>query len=219
MRTIFGFMTAVSIAFLGCMTASSHSELYHQRASLFKVLPVTSNDIVFVGNSITHGCEWHELFDNPAVKNRGINGDVIAGIRERIDPVVEGHPRKIFLMGGVNDISHNLSADSIGLAMGELIDYIRMKSPETRLYVQACLPINNFFGRYKLLKGKEDVVRAYNRILKSMAAEKGYTFIDTYSLFADADGNLDHSCTNDGLHLMGNAYMRWRDFLLPYINE
>ena len=74
-------------------------------------------------------------------------------------------------------------------------------------------------SRYKLLKGKEDVVRAYNRILKSMAVEKGYTFIDTYSLFADADGNLDRSFTNDGLHLMGNAYLRWRDFLLPYINE
>lgn len=199
--------------------AAPHNELYYQRASLFEVLPVTSEDIVFVGNSLTHGCEWHELFAMPNVKNRGINGDIIQGIRERIDPVVKGAPAKIFLLAGVNDISHNIDADSLGRAMGELIDYIRTKTPDTKLYVQSCLPINNSFGRYKAIFGKEQVVRDYNAILKQMADEKGYTFINAYDLFVDADGNLDRQYTNDGLHLMGNAYLKWRDYLLPYINE
>lgn len=33
----------------------------------------------FLGNSITNGCEWAELFQNKNVKNRGISGDICMG--------------------------------------------------------------------------------------------------------------------------------------------
>lgn len=35
-----------------------HSTFYEQRASLFEVLPTDPQDIIFLGNSITNGCEW-----------------------------------------------------------------------------------------------------------------------------------------------------------------
>ena len=35
-----------------------------QRRDLFDVLPVRSNDIIFLGDGLTDGCEWAELFDN-----------------------------------------------------------------------------------------------------------------------------------------------------------
>lgn len=194
-------------------------ELYGQRASLFELLPITSEDIVFVGNSLTHGCEWHELFNMPNVKNRGINGDIIEGIDQRIAPVLKGKPKKIFLLVGVNDVSHNLTADSIATATGKLIDRIRRESPETRLYVQSLLPINNSFRRYKNIFGKEQVIRDINTRLSAMADEKGFTWINVRPIFADKDDNLDPQFTNDGLHLLGPAYLCWRDFLLPYINE
>ena len=53
----------------------AQSEYNFQRRSLFEKLPVTSKDIVFLGNSITDGGEWNELLANPRVKNRGISGD------------------------------------------------------------------------------------------------------------------------------------------------
>lgn len=194
-------------------------ELYAQRASLFELLPIGSEDIVFVGNSLTHGCEWAELFSMPNVKNRGINGDIIEGINQRIEPVLKGKPAKIFLLVGVNDVSHNLSADSIATAAGKLIDRIRTESPETRLYVQSLLPINNSFKRYKNIFGKEQVIRDINSRLAAMADEKGFTWVNCRPIFADADDNLDPQYTNDGLHLLGTAYLAWRDFLLPYILE
>ena len=42
--------------FTAC-TAFAQSEYNLQRRSLFEVLPVYSSDIVFLGNSITDGCE------------------------------------------------------------------------------------------------------------------------------------------------------------------
>jgi len=194
-------------------------ELYGQRASLFELLPVDSKDIVFVGNSLTHGCEWSELFGMPNIKNRGINGDIIEGINQRIGPVLRGKPAKIFLLVGVNDVSHNLSADSIATAAGKLIDRIRTESPETKLYVQSLLPINNSFRRYKNIFNKEQVIRDINAKIKAMAEQKGFTWINCRPIFADANDNLDPQFTNDGLHLLGQAYLAWRDFLMPYILE
>ena len=44
----------------------AQSEYNFQRRSLFEKLPVTSKDIVFLGNSITDGGEWNELLANPS---------------------------------------------------------------------------------------------------------------------------------------------------------
>ena len=194
-------------------------ELYAQRASLFELLPVTSEDIVFVGNSLTHGCEWAELFGMPNIKNRGINGDIIEGINQRIGPVLKGKQKKIFLLCGVNDVSHHLSVDSISKAYLRLIDRIRTESPETKLYVQSMLPINNSFKRYKNIFDKEQVIRDINAIIAASADEKGFTWINSRPIFADAEDNLDANYTNDGLHLLGPAYLAWRDLLLPYVLE
>ncbi len=217
MRKLLTLLFLASVLLAGAQ--KKYTELYYQRASLFEILPVDSTDIVFVGNSLTHGCEWHELFGMPNIKNRGINGDVVQGVFERIDPVVKGHPKKIFLLTGVNDVSHNLTADSIATALGKLIDYIRVNTPQTRLYVQSLLPINNSFGRYKAIFGKEQVIRDINVKLAAMAEEKGFVWINTYPIFADENGNLDSRYTNDGLHLLGNGYIHWKNFLLPYVKE
>lgn len=196
-----------------------YTELYYQRASLFETLGVDSTTIVFLGNSLTHGCEWHELLKMPNVVNRGINGDIVEGIGERIGSVVNGHPAKIFLMTGANDVSHDLTPDSIVTAVSELIDYIKQQSPSTRIYLQSMLPINNSFGRYKAMAGKEDTIRRINSLLQPLAAEKGIRWINLYPYFCDNEGNLRKDFTNDGLHLLGPAYLVWRDIVMPYVQE
>jgi len=75
---------------------SLFSTYYHQRVSHFKTLPHSSKDIIFLGNSITDGAEWSEMFDNNYVKNRGISGDVSAGIINKLDEVLSVPPQKFF---------------------------------------------------------------------------------------------------------------------------
>lgn len=196
-----------------------YTELWGQRAVLFDELGCDSTNIVMLGNSLTHGCEWHEIFNNPKVLNRGIIGDVVPGITERIDAVVEGKPAKIFLLSGANDVSHDLSADSIAANYAVLIDIIRQRTPDTKLYVQSTLPINNSFNRYKNLAGKEQVIRDLNKHLAAMADEKGYTWIDLTDIFADENGNLRADWSNDGLHILAPGYKAWAECIRPYINE
>ena len=199
---------------------NEYHEFYYQRSTLFEMLPVDSDDIVFLGDSQTNGCEWHEMLGNPNVKNRGISSDVIQGFADRVQPIIDGRPAKLFILGGVNDISHDLTPDSIATAMRNLIVKVRKGAPSTKIYLQSLLPIDNSFRRYKAMTGKESVIVETNKLLKKVAEETGATWIDLYSRMVDpATGNMRKGLTNDGLHLLGAGYAVWRDAVLPYVEE
>ena len=212
----------MAVATLSCMAQKKpvNPDVYYaRRATLFDLLPVYSSDIIMLGNSLTDGAEWNELFDNCHVKNRGIVGDIIPGFFERLEPILKGQPRKIFIMGGVNDISHGVSTDSIVSAMTQVVTTIQARCPKTEIYVQSMLPFNNDVRLWKLLKGREQVVVDGNKGLESMCQRLGVTFINLYPLFVGENGKMKPEYTNDGLHLMGGAYLIWRDALLPYIRK
>ena len=212
----------MAVATLSCMAQKKpvNPDVYYaRRATLFDLLPVYSSDIIMLGNSLTDGAEWNELFDNCHVKNRGIVGDIIPGFFERLEPILKGQPRKIFIMGGVNDISHGVSADSIVSAMTQVVTTIQARCPKTEIYVQSMLPFNNDVRLWKLLKGREQVVVDGNKGLESMCQRLGVTFINLYPLFVGENGKMKPEYTNDGLHLMGGAYLIRRDALLPYIRK
>ena len=54
------FFVLLSIS--GFSQERKYSTFYEQRASLFDELKVEQSDIIFLGNSITNGAEWAELF-------------------------------------------------------------------------------------------------------------------------------------------------------------
>ncbi len=198
---------------------SPYGAYYGQRNSLFEALGVDSTSIVFVGNSITNFCEWHELLRNPDVVNRGIGSDIVQGVEDRMTAFTDGQPAKIFLMIGINDVSHELTADSIAGAILRLTEKIHKATPRTQIYLQSMLPINNSFGMYKRLVGREHVVRDINAILAEKAADAGATWINLTPVFADENGNLRAEFTNDGLHLLAPGYFAWRDALQPYLKD
>ena len=197
--------------------AQANQDVYYaRRATLFEQLPVGKKDIIMLGNSLTDGAEWNELMRNSHVKNRGIVGDIIQGYYERMEPILKGQPKKIFILGGVNDVSHDVSGDSIARAMEKLIVLIKTRTPRTKIYLQSMLPFNNDVRLWKLLKDREQVVVDGNRALKEVARRQGVTWIDLYPLFVDDNGRLKAEYTNDGLHLMGPAYLVWRDAIKKY---
>lgn len=208
-------IAAVSVSVGVC----AQDEYWHQRVSLFDKLPVTENDIVFLGNSITDGGEFQELFDMENVLNRGIRSDRINGVRKRLDQVVNGHPKMIFLLIGINDVADTRQTSASIADMYEtLIRDIREKSPQTQLYVQSVMPINNDFKRYKSLLGRESVIPALNERLQKIALDNGAVYIDLWPVLADSGtGKMRKNFTNDGLHLSGAGYKAWTEALRPYV--
>ncbi len=210
-------VVVVALMGLTAMAQANQDPYYARRATLFEELPIGKKDIVMLGNSLTDGGEFNELLNNRHVKNRGIVGDIIQGLIDRIDPIIKGQPNKLFIMTGVNDISHDVSADSIARAMEKLIVMVKEGSPRTKIYLQSLLPFNNDVREWKLLKGRDHVVVEANALLEQVARRQGVTWINLYPLFVDDQGRLRADLTNDGLHLMGKGYLIWRDAIKPYI--
>lgn len=192
-----------------CCLPVRADEYWDQKTSLFDVLPVNSDDIVFLGNSITDGGEFAELFGMPNIKNRGIRSDVITGVEKRLTQVTSGCPAKIFLLIGINDVSHGLTVDQLATRYERLVKKIREQTPQTRLYIQSVMPINNDFNRYKNLKGREKVIPALNLRLQTIAARNGAEYVDLSKTLESTPNKLNPKYTNDGLHLNGPGYRAW----------
>ncbi len=192
---------------------------YDQRYSLFQVLPDTSGEIIMLGNSITNGANWSELFNNPNVKNRGISADNTFGILHRLEEVTASQPKKIFLLIGINDISKETPVEVIINNYRRIIELIQQDSPDTRLYLQSLFPTSNEFDHFPKAHNKEKEIEAVNQGIEKLAADYGATFIDLHPHFLDEHGKLSKQFTNDGLHLMGEGYLHWARILRPYIEE
>jgi lysophospholipase L1-like esterase len=223
------FMKAL-LLFIGCLSglqlsaqspARVYFPRYYERVEQFRnEAPVTSEDIVFLGNSLTENGKWSEYFPLRKIVNRGIIGDEALGIYDRLYQILPGKPKKIFLQTGANDVSHDLPVDSIVERIAMIVDKIRGESPGTQLYLQGSLPINESFKRYRKLTGKTDVFPELNECLADLAASRGVVFINLFPLFTWEGTNiLRKDLTNDGLHLKENGYEIWRKAIADYVME
>jgi len=198
-----------------------HSTFYYDRKSHFESLYNTENEIIFLGDSITHLCEWAELFQNHRIKNRGIGGDRTDGVFLRLDEVVSSLPNKIFIMIGINDLGHGIKVSDIVSNSEKIVRYILNKSPDTQIYLQSVLPINdklyNFL--YKGAKATNEKIIKLNKQLEDLASELGVRHIDLSSFFIDDKNQLDEQFTADGLHLNGKAYLVWKNAIKQYVNN
>jgi lysophospholipase L1-like esterase len=196
------------------LDSSYQTTYYNQKLTLFRLLPDTKGEIVFLGNSITDIGEWSEIWQNPKVKNRGISGDITFGVLARLDEVLSSKPKKLFVMIGVNDIARNIPDAMILSNYRRLIDRVQIESPRTQLIMQSVLPTNDEFKPFKNHYGKDDRIRAVNAGMQALCADLGVAYVDLYSRFLDASGKLDKQYTNDGLHLNGAGYMLWKKILI-----
>ena len=176
----------------------AQNEYNYQKRSLFEQLPIRGNDIVFLGNSITDGCEWAELFNNRHIKNRGISADRSGWLLDRLDPIVK-------------EVAANI---------GKLLDRFAEESPWTKIYVQSILPVNGVDTKAKAKnhwkKGAE-IIEA-NKLIEALCeGRKNVLYIDVYSALVDQKGMLDQRYTNDGLHLMGEGYLAWKEVIEKYV--
>lgn len=220
MKMIPLLLMALSLAFPLSAQNRTYPTFWHQRVSLFEKLSVNKDDILFVGNSITNGGEWAELFHNPKVKNRVISGDICMGVYDRLLSMLKGRPAKIFLMIGINDLGRGTSPDSIVCQTDRILGKIQNESPETAIYLQSILPVNESFGMFEGHTRQREIIAPLNLRLKQLAEKRKVIYIDLYSHFVEpGTDKLNPAYSNDGLHLMGAGYLKWAELVKPYIDK
>ena len=208
-------------------------DFYHKKLSEFKVSPVGFNKIVFLGNSITQGLLRHtDKLSGNNIVNRGISGDHTDGVLARLEEIIHYKPKAVFLLIGVNDLfEDNRSrpertpeyvADNIFL----ISDIINKKSPNTKIYTQTIIPINN--NQYLTEKPNieflhvdyspsiNEQINEVNKILKSNLS---LNIIDLHSTFLNEDLQLNPKFSTDGVHLNDLGYQNWIDIINPILKD
>lgn len=201
--------------------APATNEYNEMKRGLFKVLAQSPDDIIFFGDSITDRCEWIDLFCNPNIRNRGISGDRVRWMFDRYRQTAEGHPAKLFFMGGVNDLNSKTKSHDVVIMIAELITRFHAISPETKIYIQSMLPMNLDNPKQAKFKGSSinERIDNCNRWLQTWCAENGYTFINLAPAFKQEDGQLNEAFTLDGIHPNGLGYLVWKDLIEGYVEE
>jgi lysophospholipase L1-like esterase len=187
---------------------------YDQKLSMFQTMPDRAGEVVWLGDSITDGGEWSELFPGVVTLNRGISADNTFGILYRIREITRRKPRKVFLLIGINDIARGIPDSVILYNYRRIVDSIRWQSPATQLYVQSLLPTNNAYSDFKNHQNKTEHIDYINGQLRQLCLQRKLVYVDLHAAFADKEGKLNSRYTNDGLHLTGAGYQRWKEVLL-----
>lgn len=218
----FNLFSKIVNKFIKSNTAPSilEDKYYLNKVDIFKSLPNSENEVIFVGDSITDMGEWDELFSNVNTINRGISSDTTEGVINRLDEIIESNPKKIFLMVGINDIGNGLGTKQISDNYLSIIKYIKNHSPNTSVYIQSVLPCNSNLmeDNNRNAKRTTENISELNSSLKSITESENVTYVDLYSLFLK-DGEMNENYTSDGIHLSGKGYSVWKENIEQYFSN
>jgi lysophospholipase L1-like esterase len=191
---------------------------WNERRSHFRELePKQHGAIVFFGDSITQGWsdDFRGKFPKLNVANRGISGDTTRGLLARMDEdVLSLDPRAIVLLIGTNDIGIGLSPEDIAGNIKLLLKEISANNSKVPIVLCLVMPSSEKKDR------PADKIQKLNKLLtEAVASNKQVTVVDTYKLFADAEGDAKLEEFPDLLHPNDAGYEKWRAALEPVLDK
>ena len=210
------------LAVLLCTAAAIFADgpFRNHRYDSFKALNVTSDNILFIGNSITDMHCWPEVFKTSTgeylpIVNRGNSGTYSTEQSDNLESYINGKPKKVFMMIGTNDIATsgglNFSPEQVLAYVKSIVTRIHARSPQTKVYLYSILK-NNTSNRVEAPWLKA------NQLTKAYAdATDKVTYIDLYDKLASvANGG---TWSYDNLHLTAGAYQAWCETICQYLQE
>jgi lysophospholipase L1-like esterase len=170
---------------------------------------------VFLGDSTTQG--WGDniggAFPGAKVANRGISGDTTRGVLIRLkEDVLSLKPRGIVLLIGTNDLEEGADPETIAGNLKLILAEIKKHDP--KLPVVLC----QIFPSTAKLKRPAEKIKKLNELYA--AAVKGdaqITFVETWLLFANAEGDAKPEEFPDLLHPNAAGYEKWASAIRPIL--
>lgn len=194
----------------GPQAQPERSSYWRERTALFRTLP--RHAVVMIGDSLTDGAEWAELFPGQDIANRGIDSDTSDGVLARLDDIVAAKPRQAFVMIGINDFADGgREVDAVFATYRAIVS--RLERAGVRVVVQSTLPCNEAKGRWKSCAAINGKIAQLNARLATLASAR-VAFVDLRPALA-AGAELNGELTFDGVHLNGEGYRRWQHAIAP----
>ncbi|MEC5126527.1 GDSL-type esterase/lipase family protein [Verrucomicrobiales bacterium BCK34] len=163
--------------------------------------------VVFFGDSITQG--WGDdmkgAFGGMKVANRGISGDTTRGMLIRLqEDVLSLNPSAVVMLMGTNDLEEGANAEQIAGNVKLIIAAMKKH--------RADLPIvlNLVFPSSETKKRPADEIKRINESLAAVVkGDDQITVVDTWTLFANENGDAKELEFPDLLHPNELGYAKW----------
>jgi lysophospholipase L1-like esterase len=169
--------------------------------------------VVFLGDSITQGWgdDFRHAFEGMKAANRGISGDTTRGMLVRLaDDVIALEPRGVVMLMGTNDLDEGATPATIAGNVKLILAELKLHNPEMPIVLCAVFPSSATKNR------PAEKIRELNRLLAKAAEENPQvTFIDTWTLFANKEGDAKLAEFHDLLHPNEIGYRKWAAAVRP----
>jgi len=196
----------------GTPRPSQPSSYWDEKKSFFDAFGSYAS-VVMIGDSLTDGAEWREVFPGVAVVNRGVDGDTTAGVLRRMESITSARARKAFIMIGINDFKEGRSVDAALQDYRSIVS--RLSESGMKVYIQSTLACNEAKAEWISCAAIQGKIRDLNRRLAGLASAR-VTFIDINAGLS-GPGGLKPELTYDGVHLNGEGYRIWRDAISKFV--
>lgn len=166
-------------------------------------------DVLFLGDSITHGFEnnyvWNYHFKDLKVLNAGISSDRVEHMLWRVQQglIKKSQPKVVVLLGGINNLGM-ASPEYTAAGIATIIEEIRKDSPGTKILLQGVFPA----GKLKSDK-KRARIKTLNSLLAGYHNGSDVVYIDFGNKFLNADKSISRKIMFDYLHLTSKGYHIW----------
>lgn len=172
--------------------------------------------IVFLGDSITQGwgANLGDSFPGMKVANRGISGDTTRGMLLRLSgDVLALDPRAVVMLMGTNDLEERDSPESIAANVREIIR--RLEAHDPKLPILLC---KVFPSSASKRRSATDIKRVNELCAAAVEGDSQVTVLDTWSIFANPDGDAKPDEFPDLLHPSELGYQKWAEVLRPALS-
>ncbi|MGN0711434.1 MAG: GDSL-type esterase/lipase family protein [Anaerovoracaceae bacterium] len=122
---------------------------------------------------------------------------------------------KVIIAVGMNELGWTYM-DSFLAEYGKLIDGIRAKQPEAKLFLHAVLPVTEEKDKTDSIYNNRQIYW-YNENIMKLAADKNAVFVNPAGAVTDENGFLVADATTDGVHLTSQYCRLWANYLAEMI--
>jgi len=175
--------------------------------------------LVFMGNSITEGWKLFDpnFFNSTDYVNRGIGGQTTPQMLIRFkQDVLDLKPKGVVILAGTNDIAGNTGPMSIQEIYNQIESMAGLAAlNKIEVFLCSVLPVYDYPWKSGLKPAPKIV--ALNEMLKTLAGEKNYLYIDYFSEMSDDKNGLKASLGADGVHPNEKGYEIMKRVLLNTI--
>ena len=180
-----------------------------------------SIDLVFVGDSITHGWEnegrgknlYDTLRKTYSILNLGYSGNCTQNIIWRLENgELDGYKAKLFMvMAGTNNVE---PPEEVAVGVRRILDLIRSRQPQAKILLLPIFPRGESAADARNAKNAK-----VNEIIQGFADGVHILWCDFTSELRDSAGGLSGNLSQDRLHLNEAGFAIWLKHVLPHFER